>query len=72
MKRKERKKWNNEKKTGSHSESYTYDDGIYGSFWTKDRELIECIVTKHTYENRVQAAHTVFDFQEVSEEEKKK
>lgn len=62
-------KWGNEKKTGVHSESYTYDNGIYGSFWKGERELLECIVTKHIYENRVQAAHTVFDFQDVSDEE---
>lgn len=66
-----KRKWGNEKKTGSHSESYSYDDGIYGSFWLNRRELIECMVTMHTYENRVQAAHTVFDFQEVTEEDVK-
>jgi hypothetical protein len=66
-----KQKWGNEKKTGTHSRAYTYDDGIYGSFWLNRRELIECMVTKHTYENRVQAAHTVFDFQEVTEEDKK-
>jgi hypothetical protein len=64
-------KWGNEKKTGSHPESYSYDDGIYSSFWLNRRELAECIVTSHRYENRVQAAHTVFDFQDVSEEDKK-
>ncbi len=67
-----KKRWGNEKKTGVHSESYSYDDGIYGSFWLSRRELIECVVTKHTYENRVQAAHTVFDFQDVTEKEKSK
>lgn len=66
-----KKKWGNEKKTGSHPESYTYDNGIYGSFWLSRRELIECMVTSHSYENRVQAAHTVFDFQEVTDENKK-
>jgi len=60
-------KWGNEKKTGTHARAYTYDDGIYGSFWLSRRELIECMVTKHDYENRVQAAHTVFDFEEVKE-----
>lgn len=65
-------KWGNEKKTGSHPESYSYDDGIYSSFWMNRRDLIECIVTSHTYENRVQAAHTVFDFQDVTEEDKKR
>jgi len=64
-------KWGNEKKTGTHSRAYTYDDGIYGSFWLSRRELIECMVTEHSYENRVQAAHTVFDFQDVTEEDKK-
>jgi len=62
-------KWGNEKKTGTHSRAYTYDDGIYGSFWLSRRELIECMVIKHSYENRVQAAHTVFDFEEVKEED---
>ena len=65
-------KWGNEKKTGKHSNYHTYDNGIYSSFWTKKRDLIECIVTEHTYENRVQAAHTVFDFEDVTEEQKEK
>lgn len=62
-------KWGNEEKIGIHKRKHTYDDGIYSSFWTRDRQLIECMVTKHSYENRVQAAHTVFDFQEVTEED---
>lgn len=59
-------KWGNEKKTGYHSNSYSYDDGIYSSFWLNRRELIECIVTEHSYENKVQATKTVLDFQKVT------
>jgi len=62
-------KWGNEKKTGTHRRKHTYDDGIYGSFWPGTRDLIECMVTKHSYENRVQAAHTVFDFEDVTDED---
>ena len=62
-------KWGNEERTGSHSRKHSYDDGIFSSFWTRERDLIECMVTKHSYENRVQAAHTVFDFEEVTNED---
>lgn len=65
-------KWGNEKKTGTHPEAYTYDDGIYSSYWLNRRELIECMVESHRYENRVQAAHTIFKFRDVSAEDKKK
>jgi len=64
-----KRRWGNEKKTGVHSRKHSYDDGIYSSFWSGKKDLIECMVTKHSYENRVQAAHTVFDFQEVTDED---
>jgi hypothetical protein len=32
--------------------------------------LVECIVTKHSYENKVPATHNVFNFQKVTEKDK--
>lgn len=65
-------KWGNEKKTGSHRNYHSYDDGIFGSFWLDRDELVECIVTSHRYENRVKVAKSVFNFIEVTDEDKER
>jgi len=64
-----KKRWGNEKRTGSHSEYHSYDNGIYSSFWLSRRDLIECIVTKRSYENRVQSSRTIFNFEEIKDED---
>ena len=64
-----KKKWGNEKKTGTHRNSYSYDNGIYSSYWNGDTNLIECIVTEHSYENRVQASNNIFKFQDVTDDD---
>lgn len=43
---------------------YTIDGNKYVSYWPKTDETIECMVTAHRYENRVQAARDVFNFPE--------
>lgn len=40
--------------------------------WQGERDLHECVVTMHTYENRVQASNSVFNYPEVVEEDKKR
>lgn len=65
-------KWGNEKKVGMHSgRDKHYDYGIYESI-CNDKALSECIVTSHSYENRVQVSNTEYGFDEVSDEDIKK
>jgi len=48
------------------SRSYHTDDGDkYLSKWGGNDKTLECVVTKHSYENRVQASDDIFNFQEV-------
>jgi len=62
-------KWGNEKRTGNHSgRNKHYDHGIYEST-CEDKNLAECIVSSHSYENKVQAANTEYKFDEVTEKE---
>lgn len=44
---------------------HTRDGDKYITRWEKDDATLVPVTTSHTYENRVQAAHTVFDFEEV-------
>jgi len=64
-------RWGGEKKTGYHSGRDMHnDDGIYESICPKDRpDLVECIVSSHSYTNKVQAAHSVHEYPEVSEDD---
>jgi hypothetical protein len=47
------------------------DGDMYKVNWNLDPLTAEATTTSHWYENRVQAAHTAFDFAEVTEEDKK-
>jgi hypothetical protein len=47
------------------------DGDMYRVNWNADPLTAEATTTSHWYENRVQAAHTAFDFAEVTEEDKK-
>jgi hypothetical protein len=47
------------------------DGDMYRITWNGDPVTSDATVTSNWYENRVQAAHTVFDFPEVTEEDKK-
>lgn len=44
---------------------HTNDGDLYKVVWPKTPEAVEPVVTVHRYENRVQAAKTVFKFQDV-------
>jgi hypothetical protein len=44
---------------------------MYRVNWNKDPMTAEATTTDHWYENRVQAAHTAFDYPEVTEEDVK-
>lgn len=45
---------------------HTNDGDKYVTRWPKTRETAEPMVSKHTYENRVKASRSVFNYQEVS------
>jgi hypothetical protein len=63
-------KWGGEKRKGSHyGQDMHSDDGIYESICPKGKpDLIECVVSSHSYTNKVQAAHSVHEYPEVSED----
>lgn len=47
------------------------DGDKYEIYWDGDPLTSEHTVTEHLYENRIQAAHTAFDFPDIYEEDKK-
>jgi len=50
---------------------HSNDGDKYVASWPKTDETIECMVTSHTYENRVQASTDIHNFPEVTEDEVK-
>ena len=48
-----------------HRDFYTQDGDRYYILWNKDVNTIEYVVTSHTYENRIQASHSVLNFPEI-------
>jgi hypothetical protein len=48
---------------------HTRDGDMYQVLWPKTDATVDPVVTEHTYENRVQAARTVFSYQSVSRED---
>lgn len=66
------KKWG-EKKIGTHSGlKVNNDNGIYEAICPNESpEMLECIVTKHSYENKVQYSNSEYGFEEISDEDVK-
>lgn len=52
--------------------SYTNDGDKYVFYWQGERETFEPMFTEMTYENRVQASHSVYNYPEVTEDDMKK
>jgi len=50
---------------------YTKDGNMYHTDWTWNQNNFVYVVTKHHYENRVQASESVFKWRTVTEEDKK-
>lgn len=48
---------------------YTNDGDMYGSIWDGKYKSFEFCATKHTYENKVQASNSIFNYPNVDEEE---
>lgn len=64
-------KWGNKNFIDKHRSYYSIDGDWYVTYFPKVDEKIECYVSQHYYENRVQASQNVFNYQEVTDEEKK-
>ena len=65
------KKWSNEKFCDKHRDFHSIDGDWYVTDFPGADDLIECFVSTHTYENRVQASDNIVNFPEVSEEDVK-
>jgi len=64
-------KWGNKNFVDKHRDFHSIDGDWYVTYFPKVDDKIECYVTKHTYENRVQASNNIFNYPEVTEEESK-
>lgn len=64
-------KWGNKVFEDQHRDYHSIDGDWYVTYFPKQDDKIECYVSQHCYENRVQASHNVFNYPEVTEEEKK-
>lgn len=64
-------KWNNKVFTDKHRDFHSIDGDWYVTYFPKQDDKIECFVTEHHYENRVQASHNIVNYPEVTEEDKK-
>lgn len=63
-------KWGNKTFVDLHRDYHSDDGDMYQSKWDGRDETIEPVISKHFYENRVQAASdSLFNFQEVPEED---
>jgi hypothetical protein len=63
---------NNEHFVELNRNFYSKDGDEYATIWPWKKENFIYVVTKHHYENRVQASESVFNFQPVTEEDKQK
>jgi hypothetical protein len=64
------KRWSNRQFVELNRPYYSVDGDKYVARWDEQDETLEPVVTVHTYENRVQASTSVFNFQEVSDRDK--
>lgn len=62
--------WDNEAKTGYH-DGHTNDGDIFQTVFANDDEVLEPIVVRRSYKNKVAASDSVFNFQDISREEVK-
>jgi hypothetical protein len=67
-----KKKYGNSDFVDLRRNYHTNDGDKYVSSWPRTDATIECMVTEHYYENRIQASHDVFNYPEVTPHEQKK
>jgi len=64
-------RWKNKVFEDQNRDFHDIDGDWYVTYWPKNESVLECMVKEHSYENRVQSSNSVFNYQEVSEEDKK-
>lgn len=63
-------KWNSRAFVEMNRRAYTIDGDEYVTTWNSDRSTVMATHETHTYENRVQASHSIYNFAEVSDSDK--
>ena len=63
-------RWGNRQFVELNRSYHNIDGNKYVATWNRQDETLEPVVTVHTYENRVQASTSVFNFQDVSDGDK--
>jgi hypothetical protein len=63
-------RWKNKVFQDKHRDYHEIDGDWYVTYWEKNRETLECMVSEHHYENRVQASNSVFNYPEILDDEK--
>ncbi len=58
-------KWHSRKFVDLHRHYHTVDGDKYVATWDKDDKTFVAVTTRHTYENRVQASTSLFNFERV-------
>jgi hypothetical protein len=62
-------KFGNKQWVDMHRHYHTIDGDKFETNWNRSDETLEPVVTSHTYENRVQASSSVFNFPKVKKEQ---
>ena len=63
-------KWGNKKFVDQHRDYHSQDGDWYVTTFPGQDALIECMVETRSYENRVQASHSVFNYPEIDLKDK--
>lgn len=64
-------RWKNRHFEDQHRDYHEKDGDWYVTYWDKNSQSLEGMVSEHHYENRVQASNSVFNYPEITPEEKK-
>ncbi len=60
-------KWKNKSFAEQNRDYHSIDGNCYITYWPQNDNMIECMVSSHSYENRIQASHSVFSYPELKE-----
>lgn len=63
------RRFGNQQFVDMHRSYHSIDGDMYKSVWPGTKQTAEPLVTRHTYENRVKASSSVFNYPEVPEED---
>lgn len=68
--KKYRNLWGNNNFVEMNRNYHTIDGNMYVSVWNKDTKTMITTQKNHSYTNKVQASHSIYNFKEIDEEEK--